>query len=230
MIPKVPKRHSRSEIDTFLTSASQLFCYYSWYIHISQRLVETTPRANEMLHFQLTENAVIMGFLINATCLDEFFHEKKKYPDDVRACEFGFPSTGGFLSPDERRAIDKRIAHPTQTPKNQGRSFYFTYSIAFEALKRVLAFIDLLLADRQLRKSTFGKRIETTRRIYLALWAEYTDLVPRKDQLQLAKLAARPQVLVAALPLRAWNRGPAAEPRRHTYRKAIPALPTTLEP
>ena len=176
---------TQKDIDPFFASASQVFCYYSWYVEISPRLLESKTRKGELLHFRITENAVAMGFLINLRRLDEFFHLKKKYPDDVRAYEFGFGSTGGFLTASERTRIEKKIAHPTEVPDNSTETVYLTYVLAHKALKSVFQFINYLLAGPHPPSTRYGKSIEFTKKQYLAFWNAYTDLVPADERLLL---------------------------------------------
>ena len=173
----------KKDIDAFFESASQVFAYYSWFVEISPRLVGTPPGKHERIHFHITENAVAMGFLINLRRLDEFFHSKKKHSDDVRAYEFGFTTSGGFLSPAQRKEIDKQIAHPTEVPANPKAKVYFTYALAHQALVCVLQFIDFILAGPHPASTDYGRSIAFTKKQYLAFWSTYTELVPANERL-----------------------------------------------
>jgi hypothetical protein len=173
----------KQQIDEFFASASQVFAYYSWFVEISPRLIESKRRKHELIHFHIVENAIAMGFLINLRRLDEFFHAKKKYPDDVRAYEFGFATPGGFLSGPQRRKIDKQIAHPTEVPTDPKEKIHFTYILAHQALGCVFPFIDFILAGPHPPSTPYGRSIAFTKGQYLAYWADYTDLVPAKERL-----------------------------------------------
>lgn len=175
----------KKDIDAFFESASQVFAYYSWYVEISPRLIGSSPRKHERIHFHITENAIAMGFLINLRRLDEFFHahKKKQFTDDVRAYEFGFTTAGGFLSGTQRKEIDKQIAHPTVAAANSKAKVYLTYALAHQALLRVFQFIDFILAGPHPTSTAYGKSIDFTKKQYLAFWASYTDLVPPNERL-----------------------------------------------
>jgi hypothetical protein len=173
----------KKDIDEFFASASQVFAYYSWFVEISPRLIGSRRRKHEFIHFRITENAVAMGFLINLRRLDEFFHAKKKYPDDLRACSFGFMTAGGFLSGPERKKINKQIAHPTEVPADPNDKVHFTYILAHRALVCVFKFIDFLLAGPHPPTTPYGRSIAFTRKQYLAYWSAYTDLVPANERL-----------------------------------------------
>jgi len=179
----MPRAADKETIDQFFASASQVFAYYSWFVEISPRLIGTKPRKHELIHFHITENAISMGFLINLRRLDEFFHVKKKYPDDVRAYEFGFTTSGGFLSDTQRKRIDKQIAHPTEVPADPKEKVHFTYILAHQALVCVFPFIDFLLAGPHPPSTPYGRSIAFTKRQYLAFWAAYTGLVPADERL-----------------------------------------------
>lgn len=179
----MPRTADKKDIDEFFASASQVFAYYSWFVEISPRLIGSKPRKHELIHFRITENAIAMGFLINLRRLDEFFHAKKKYPDDVRAYEFGFTTSGGFLSGPERRRIDKQIAHPTEVPAGPDDRVHFTYILAHQALVCVFKFIDFLLDGPHPPTTPYGRNIAFTRKQYLAYWSAYTDLVPTNERL-----------------------------------------------
>ena len=181
----MPRPADRKDIDEFFASASQVFAYYSWFVEISPRLIGSKQRKHELIHFHITENAIAMGFLINLRRLDEFFHAKKKYSDDVRAYEFGFTTAGGFLSGPERKKIDKQIAHPTEVPAEPNDKVHFTYLLAHRALVSVFQFIDYLLAGPHPPTTPYGRSIAFTRRQYLAYWSAYTDLVPPNERLHI---------------------------------------------
>jgi hypothetical protein len=108
---------------------------------------------------------------------------KKKYPDDVRAYEFGFTTPGGFLSGPQRAKIDKQIAHPTEVPTDAQEKVHFTYILAHQALVCVFQFIDFILAGPHPPSTPYGRSIAFTKNQYLAYWAAYTGLVPVDERL-----------------------------------------------
>jgi hypothetical protein len=91
-----------------LSRAFQVFSYYHWYW-----LEIENPNLKTDNHSITVKNAALESSLMSIRDLDDFFGSSGKQKDDVIAADFGYSSSGRFLSMDEREGINKKLAHLT---------------------------------------------------------------------------------------------------------------------
>jgi hypothetical protein len=85
--------HSREELEAaagrIFHNIVQLFGYYAWIAKVAPALKAQDNKVTERLYFNVAQNAVVDGYLINLRRLNEFFSrppkDGKERDDDLRA-------------------------------------------------------------------------------------------------------------------------------------------------
>jgi hypothetical protein len=90
---------------------------------------------------QTIQNGCAHASLMAIRDLDDFLTERRRYPDDLKASDFGYLGSHSFLSTAERRLIDKLIVHTTTVG---AEAQAFEWSIWELASKCVTQSIDFL--------------------------------------------------------------------------------------
>ncbi len=105
----IPHEDAAEAWQDVMARAFQCFALYHW-----RTRIHGDPRASTDPAFALLQNAALESSLMSIRDLDDFFASRSgSRSDDIIAVDYGFPSGLGFLSPDEREAINKKLAHLT---------------------------------------------------------------------------------------------------------------------
>jgi hypothetical protein len=105
----IPQADAAEAWQDVMARAFQCFALYHW-----RTRIHNDPRASTDPAFALLQNAALESSLMSIRDLDDFFASRSgSRADDIVGIDYGFPPCRGFLSTDERDAINKKLAHLT---------------------------------------------------------------------------------------------------------------------
>lgn len=181
--------HSREDLekaaDHIFSHVVGLFSYYVWVIRIApfidERGILQTKGGSYCL--PMVSATLVDGVLINLRRLDEFFSTQKKnpkYPDDLRAYDFGFESAGRFLPTEDSLWIHKLVAHPTIKISKRGIQTFNPSELAEKALTHCFAFLDFLEKTFYGETSVKGKQMQRVTKMIKDLHQEWRIAIEEK--------------------------------------------------
>jgi hypothetical protein len=90
------------------------------------------------------QNACLHTTLIALRDLDDFLGPRTRYsrPDDLKACDFGFPHLASFLTKSEREAIDKNIVHSTLPGVGAVGFRWDVFELATKGIRQAMQFLE----------------------------------------------------------------------------------------
>ena len=93
---------------------------------------------------QTIQNACLHTTLIALRDLDDFLtpRARNSNPDDLKACDFGFPHGSSFLTRSERNAINKNIAHSTLPGVRAVRFRWDVFELATKGIRQCMRFLE----------------------------------------------------------------------------------------
>jgi hypothetical protein len=116
----IPQGDAAEAWQDVMARAFQCFALYHW-----RTRIHGDPRTRTDPAFALLQNAALESSLMSIRDLDDFFASRPgSRTDDIIAIDYGFPQGRGFLSPDERDAINKKLAHLTYCAVHERRQNY----------------------------------------------------------------------------------------------------------
>ncbi|MDA1272804.1 MAG: hypothetical protein O2960_01955 [Verrucomicrobia bacterium] len=130
-------RKLRDGVRSVLNTINQMFCAYFW-----KTCLETVFVTDATVHQARVgvENAAIESSLINIRAFDDFCIGVRKHSDDLVPSDFPGLSLGGAFLGDERRDINKQIAHLTHVSLGATTQPYPYKKILAAAVPRVREF------------------------------------------------------------------------------------------
>jgi hypothetical protein len=159
-----------------------MLSYYFWITRIKPRC----PKDEELLRaYPAIDNATVESSLLSIRILDDFFGNSKKNPDDVTASDFdGFAASTGFLTKDQRKDINKSVAHLTMTRLDPTPTKYPYAALLKGAIPRCTDFLNFVISSGKVTNKEDVLFLKDTRAILDAIKktyvAQYTE--PLSDQ------------------------------------------------
>ncbi len=126
-------------LDTF----DQAGALYAWRV-ISKGL----PAAAKDGHLgHVVGQASLESSLVNLRALNEFFRARQSIQDDMRATQWpGYTTPGPFMSEDDEKEINKRLAHLTWHRETPHEGHFVRKNLGL-AVERIVHFLRFLRAD-----------------------------------------------------------------------------------
>ena len=106
-------------LEYFLERLNRIFAYHFSMVEFAgeDALRDVSAMNGRAWGLQTIQNACLHDTLMAIRDLNDFLSPRndRSKPDDLKAADFGYPVNGAFLAVSELRAINKRVAHITQT-------------------------------------------------------------------------------------------------------------------
>lgn len=109
--------HLAPLLEYFAERLNRVFAYFFCVLEFEndQDAKDTNWKNARAWSLKTIRNGCLHASLIAIRDLDDFLTPRtpSSRPDDLKASDFGYPQSHGFLATSEREAINKRIAHTT---------------------------------------------------------------------------------------------------------------------
>ena len=161
MDPSESEDEARSvEIEYFAERMHLVFAFH--FFHLEFQGDETLENKNldqgRTWSLFAIHNACLHSALLAVRDIDDFFYvpkanEKSKRmvcEDDMKAQHFGYTSNASFLSDDERKSINKRIAHLSTTGVMNKSVGWDIPELVTKAVSQGLQFLDWVVKNRSI--------------------------------------------------------------------------------